>query len=271
MVDVGLESTDMAIQIYRYLACAVLAALVAAGAVGAHAQGKPALVAAASDLKFALDAIAGEFQRSTKFALTLSYGSSGNFARQIQQGAPFELFLSADEAYVFRLADAGLTRDRGVRYAIGRIALYVPKGSPIALDAELKGLRGSIARIDKLAIANPEHAPYGRAAREALDKLGLWDAARARLVLGENVSQAAQFVTSGAAQAGIIALSLAVANALAKQGEHVVIDDRLHAPLNQRMVLAREASAAAEAFYRHLQSPAARETLHRFGFGVPDA
>lgn len=234
-----------------------------------RAQPKPALVAAASDLKFALDAIAEQFERETGSRLSVSYGSSGNFTRQIQQGAPFDLFLSADESFVFRLAEAGFTRDRGVAYAIGRLALYVPKGSRLALDPELKGLRDGLASIDKLAIANPEHAPYGRAAREALEKTGLWTLVQPKLVLGENVSQAAQFVTSGAAQAGIVAQSLVLADALRKQSEHVLLDERLHAPLRQRMVLMRRAGAGAEALYGYLQQPKARDTLRRFGFAAP--
>ena len=138
-------------------------------------EGWPARIAAvisnkasASGLQFAVTEIAARFAADTGRKVTLNFGSSGNFARQIQQGAPFELFMSADEAFVFRLADAGLTRDRGELYAIGRIVLFVPRGSPLQLDAELKGVQAGWSQVRKFAIANPEHAPYGRAAAEAL-------------------------------------------------------------------------------------------------------
>lgn len=234
-----------------------------------QAQGKPPIVAAASDLKFALTEIAARFKADTGREVALNFGSSGNFARQIQQGAPFELFMSADEDFVFRLADAGLTRDRGALYAIGRIVLYVPKGSDIALDAQLRGLRTGWGQVRKFAIANPEHAPYGRAAREALRALGLWDLVQPKLVLGENIAQAAQFVTTRSAEAGIIALSLAVAPELQRQGTHLLLPDTLHAPLRQRMVLTSRAGDTATMFYRYLQQPAARAILGNYGFTLP--
>src|SRR6185503_17842028 len=171
----------------------------------------PGRVAAASDLQFALPEVAAAFHRASPQRVELSFGSSGNFARQIQQGAPFDLFMSADEGFVHRLADAGLTRDRGSLYAVGRIVLMAPAASTLALDPRLDGLRRDWERVRRFAIANPEHAPYGRAAREALEKLGLWTQVQERLVLGENISQATQYLSTGAAEAGITALSLALA------------------------------------------------------------
>ncbi len=235
----------------------------------AHAQGKPPIVAAASDLKFALTEVAARFHADTGRRVTLNFGSSGNFARQIQQGAPFELFMSADEDFVFRLADTGRTRDRGALYAIGRIVLFVPKGSTLTLDAQLRGLRANWGGVRKFAIANPEHAPYGRAAREALLALGLWDLVQPKLVLGENIAQTAQFVTTRSAEAGIIALSLAIAPELQRQGTHLLLPDTLHAPLRQRMVLTARAGDTAAAFYRYLQQPAARAILTQYGFTLP--
>jgi molybdate transport system substrate-binding protein len=228
-------------------------------------------VAAASDLRFALDEILGEFRRRTGKPIDVSYGSSGNFTRQIAQGAPFELFLSADEAFVFELADQNLTPDRGVLYATGRIVLFVPKGSPIRADPELADLRRAVAdgRLVKLAIANPEHAPYGRAAMEALHSAGLWTAVEPRLVLGENVSQAAQFAASGSTQGGIFALSLARAPAFAQAGTFALIPESLHRPLRQRMVLTRKAGSTATALYAWLQQPAARAVFRRYGFALP--
>ena len=239
-------------------------------AAAAHGADGP-VIAAASDLKFALDEIVVEFQKSTGQSVRVSYGSSGNFVRQIAQDAPFELFLSADEAFVFKLADLGRTLDRGALYAIGRIVLFTPKGSPVRPDAGFADLRQALAdgRLVKLAIANPEHAPYGRAAMEALKSAGLWAAIEPRLVLGENVSQAAQFAVSGSAQAGIFALSLALAPNFRDAGSYVAIPEALHRPLRQRMVLTRSAGATARALYAFLQEPAARAVFKRYGFLLP--
>jgi len=233
----------------------------------------PPLVAAASDLRFALDEIAAAFRREHGLDVRIVYGSSGNFHRQIASGGPFELFLSADESYVLALAKEGRTVDEGVRYATGRLALIVPEGSPMALDPRLAGLAAAVARGDvrRFAIANPEHAPYGRAAREALMAAGVWAAIEPRLVLGENVSQAAQFALSASTQGGIVALSLALAPGVLGGARHVTVEASMHAPLEQRMVLTRRAGATARAFYEYLQQPAARTVLKRFGFALPGA
>jgi molybdate transport system substrate-binding protein len=234
-------------------------------------DGAVVLVAAASDLNFALDEILVAFRADTGTDVRVTYGSSGNFARQIEQGAPFDLFLSADESYVERLAQRGLTRDRGALYAIGRIVLFVPRGSPLAPDAELRGLAKRLAdgSAGRISIANPEHAPYGRAAEQALRRLGLWEAVAPRLVLGENVAQAAQFASSGNAEGGIVAYSVALAPALRGRGAFVLLPASLHAPLRQRMVLLSRASPAATRLYEHLQGPAARAVLVRYGFALP--
>lgn len=246
--------------------CAFGFAVVASDGV---AQDKPPIVAAASSMQLAVTEISARFEAETGRKVTLNFGSSGNFARQIQQGAPFELFMSADEDFVFRLADAGLTRDRGTLYAAGRIVLYVPKGSKINLDAELKGLWAGWGEVRKFAIANPELAPYGRAAEQALRSLKLWDIVKPKLVMGENIAQTAQFVTTRSAEAGIIALSLALAPELARQGDHVLLPESLHQPLLQRMVLTSRAGETAAMFYKYLQEPAARAILARHGFVLP--
>ncbi len=206
---------------HRVLALLAASLLIAPTAAAAE-RPPPPLIAAASDLKFALDEILAQFASDTGVATRVTYGSSGNFARQIERGAPFELFLSADESFVLALAERGLTRDRGALYAIGRIVLFTPEGSPLTPDPGLAHLArrlgdGSSGRI---AIANPEHAPYGRAAQQALQSLGLWAAMQPRIVLGENVSQAAQFAVSGNADGGIIAYSLAIAPALRVRGRY---------------------------------------------------
>lgn len=228
-------------------------------------------IAAASDLKFALEEVAAQFERDTGQQVRLVFGSSGNFCAQLLQGAPFQMFLSADEELVFRLADAGRTLDRGRLYAVGRIGILVPHGSPLKADAELKDLAAALkdGRLQKFAIANPEHAPYGRRAEEVLRHAGLWDAIRPRLVLGENISQAAQFATSGSAQGGIVALSLAKAPAVARLGTFALLPASWHQPLRQRMVLMNDATPAARAFYAYLSTPPAQATMARYGFAMP--
>lgn len=236
------------------------------------AQGDVPALAAASDLKFAVEEIAAGFHASTKREVKLVFGSSGNFYRQLEQGAPFQIFMSADENFVFKLADAGRTEDRGQLYATGRIVVFAPHASQLKVDGELAGLKAALAtgQIKRFAIANPEHAPYGRAAEEALKKVGLWDTVRPRLVLGENVSQAAQFASGGSAGGGIFAYSLALSPQIAKLGRYVLIPAELHQPLRQRMALVKGAGDTARAFYRYLQEPAARAVFKRYGFVLPD-
>jgi molybdate transport system substrate-binding protein len=248
--------------------------LVAAALVGprqARAQApaddnRASLVAAAANLQPVLAELIPLFERQQKRRITLNTGSSANLVRQIQQGLPAELFLSADEDFAFRLADAGLTSDRGVVYATGRIALVVPADSTLPLDPQLKGLAAGLAGVNKFAIANPELAPYGKAAVQALQKQGLWPALQGKIVLGESIAQATQYVSTGAAQAGITALSLALAPELASRVRYVVVADDLHAPVRQRMVLMKSAGPAARAFYEFLQSPEAKAVMTRYGY-----
>lgn len=257
----------------RWLA-ATAAALALPGGTGegtAAAQGAATdapVIAAAANLRFALPRIAARFEAETGQAVRLSFGSSGNLTRQIRQGAPYQMFLAADEAYVHALARAGLTRGEGSLYAVGRLALFVPAGSPLAPDGSLDDLAGALeaGRVRRFAIANPEHAPYGDRAAEALSHRGLWDRIRPLLVLGENVSQAAQFAASGNAEGGIIPRSLALAPNVAARGAHALIPEDWHAPLRQRMVLLKGAGAVAEAFHDYVGSPAARAILDRHGY-----
>lgn len=235
------------------------------------ADGPP--IAAAADLNAALPEVAALFTKMTGRRVNLTFGSSGNFAQQILNGAPFEVYLSADEAYVRRLAAAGRTVNGGVLYAIGRIGLFQPTGSRIRADAGLRDLGRAVrdGRLRRFAIANPEHAPYGRAAREALTRAGLWRAIRPRLVLGENVAQATQFATSGSAQGGIIPLSLAVTPRVRAAGAFALLPAAWHKPLRQRAVVLKGAGDTARAFYRFLTTPPARAVLRRYGFVVPGA
>ena len=251
----------------------LLAAVVRGGGpvAGAAAQERPPIVAAASDLNFALTEIAEQFAREHGSRVELVFGSSGLLTRQLRDGAPFELFLSADEAFVNELAAAGFTRDAGTLYAVGRIVLFAPTGSPLVPDEGLAGLAQLLAggRVTRFAIANPAHAPYGRAAEAALRTHGLWARLQPRLVLGDNVSQAAQFATTGNAVGGIIAYSLALAPNVRTRGTYALIPDTAHPPLRQRMVLIDRAGSVAERFYRYLQEPAARTILERYGFTLP--
>lgn len=229
-------------------------------------------VAAAADLRFALDEVAEAFREETGREVRIAYGSSGNVARQIRRGAPFELFLSADERYAHDVIEAGATDGDGALYAVGRIVIMVPNESPLRPDGDLRDLGDALARdeIARLAIANPTHAPYGQRAAEALRHAGLWEAVQDKLVLGENVSQATQFALSGAADGGIVAYSLALAPNLEARGRFALIPEEWHSPLRQRMVLARDAGDTARAFYRFVLTDAARGILARYGFDMPE-
>lgn len=228
-------------------------------------------IAAASDLKFALEEIAASFRKNTGHQVMLTFGSSGTLASQIRHGAPFHLFLSADEGYIHLLEREGLTLGQGDLYALGRIALMTARQSPLQVDGELKGLSLMLDanKISRFAIANPEHAPYGQRAQEALRYAGLWDRIRHFLVYGENVSQAAQYALSGSAEGGIVALSIAKSPQLAGKIRYAVIPSSWHRPLWQRMVLMKNANAASRAFYAHLQSKEARTVMQRYGFTLP--
>ncbi len=249
----------------------LLGALAAVATPWAASSQEIATVAAASDLKFAVEELAARFQQSTGHRLRLIFGSSGNFYSQLLQGAPFHLFMSADEAFVFKLADVGKSQDRGRLYAMGRIGIMVPKNGSVRADAELKDLAAALqdGRLQRFAIANPEHAPYGMRAVEALRHAGLFEKISSRLVLGENVSQAAQFALSGSTQGGIIAYSLALAPPLQTQGNFALIAPNWHQPLAQRMVLMKNPPPAAQAFYDFLATPAAQAVMQRYGFSLP--
>jgi molybdate transport system substrate-binding protein len=235
------------------------------------AQNEVPVVAAAANLQFAIEEIAEQFTEDTGSQVRLSIGSTGNIARQIRQGAPFELFLSADDTTIAGLDDEGLTRDEGMIYAVGRIVIIAPTGSPLRVDGNLDGLASALeaGEISRFAIANPEHAPFGVAAREALQHKGLWEALQTHLVLGENISQAAQFALSGNAEGGIIAYSLALAPEVGGNGTFELIPEDWHEPLRQRMALLKDAGPVAEAFYDYLQGPPAREIMERYGFVLP--
>ncbi len=244
--------------------------------------GDAPLVASASSLQFVLPLVADLFRRKTGHGLRLSFGSSGNFARQIAQGAPFEIFFSADESYAKRLFDAGLTDGPGWIYARGRLALFAATGSflrPGLIQGaflEPKPLMAGLAkalddgRLKRFSIANPDHAPYGRAAREALQYAGLWQRMEKRLVIGENAAQAAQFALSGSAQGGLVPYAFVLSPGMKGRGSYALIPEAWHKPLNQRVVVMKKSGAAARAFAAFMKTPGARAILGQYGFGLPD-
>lgn len=250
----------------------IAASAFVAGITSSNAQDDAPVVAAASDLQFAIEEVAAAFTEATGMRVRLSMGSTGNFARQIREGAPYEIFMAADEAFIADLHRDDFTRDEGELYAIGRIVVMVPHGSPLEADGELDSLQTLLAegQLSRFAIANPAHAPYGMRAEEALRHKGLWDELQPFMVLGENVSQAAQFALSGNAEGGIIAYSLALAPNIQELGTYELIPEEWHEPLRQRMALLNNAGPVAEAFYEYINGPSAREIMERYGFVLPE-
>src|SRR6185437_8145571 len=239
-----------------------------ASAMAGPAQ--PITIAAASDLQWVLKDTAARFEARTGTPVNLTFGSSGNFFSQIENGAPYDLFFSADIDYANKLEQHNLAETGSLfQYAIGRIALWIPNGSPLDLNKGLELLRSPSIR--KLAIASPQHAPYGRAAEAALKKSGLWPDVSEKIVEGENISQTAQLVQSGNADAGILALSLVVAPAMRGQGKYYVIPAELYPPLTQACVIVRESphKPAAKQFVEFVKSPEIRQLFERYGFSVP--
>ena len=224
-------------------------------------------VAAASDLNFAIQEIIQRFEHDTGNKVRLTLGSSGNFYAQILNGAPFDVFLSADMDYPSQLEKKGLTVSGSIFvYGIGRLALWVPNRS--RLDLDTAGMRALLDdSVKKIAIANPSHAPYGRAAIASLQQEKIYDRVKARLVLGENISQAAQFVQSGAADVGIIALSIASSAPMRESGHHWIIPENTYPRLEQGAVLLKRAGPAGKAFHEWLRGSDARGIFQKYGFG----
>jgi len=248
------------------------ALLVAASTLTQQVRAETApVVAAAASLRYALDDIATAFEQQTGKRVRLTYGATRSLMHQIENGAPYELFLAADEESVRRLA--GNRRTEGVAsvFARGRIALVAPRGSSVSVDGELAGLANALGagNVYHVAIANPELAPYGRAAQEALQKAGLWEDLMPHLVIGENVGQATQFATTGAAQAGLIAHSLAVSREVAPRVRVALIPEGWHQPIIHSMALLKGAGETARAFAAFLESEQARAIVERNGFAAP--
>lgn len=230
-------------------------------------------IAAASDLKFALDELVAEFHNAhPEITVKVTFGSSGNLFAQISNDAPFDLFLAADIQYARDLAEQGKgLKETVFPYALGHIVVWVPMTSELNLEElEIQALVN--IRVKKVAIANPKHAPYGRAAEAALKKLGVHEQVSQRLVLGENIAQTTQFVESGAADIGIIAQSLAMAPAMKNKGRFWQIPADAYPPLLQGGIILNHCQdrAAADQFKAYLIGDESRNTLRRYGFGLPN-
>lgn len=258
--------------VIRYVCVVLSVGLVALGGMQPSvAAGNDLTVAAASDLNFAFKDLVAEFEKATGTHVKLSLGSSGNFFSQIQHGAPYDLYFSADVRYPQKLEQTGHAVPGTLyKYAVGRIVVWTPKSSPV--HASQVGMDALLApSIKKIAVANPKHAPYGRAAIAAMEHFKIHDRVKDKLVLGENIAQAAQFVESGAADIGIIALSLALAPAMKEAGQYWEIPADAHPPLEQGAVILTGAKnpAAAKAFLDFLKGTQGQEIMRRYGFVSP--
>ena len=230
------------------------------------------IVAAAASLNSVLPEIAQRFAAEKGSTVEIVFGASGALTRQIQDGAPFEMFLAADEEFPAKLTAAGLTRDAGVVYATGRLVVFAPTGSPLTVDGQLQGLAALVneRKLGRFAIANPDVAPYGRAAEAVLRKRGLWDAVRPNLVLGDSIAQAAQFASTGNSDGGLLAYSLVLAPGFGERGRYAIVPDEDYPPLRQRMVLLKRAGAVASRFNEYLRGAEARAIFTRHGLTVPE-
>jgi molybdate transport system substrate-binding protein len=229
------------------------------------------VIAAAADLQFAMPEIVQQFEKQTGQKVRVTFGSSGNFASQIQNGAPFDIFFSADLSYPKQLDAAGLIEPGSIyHYADGKIVLWTLKSSGIDISGGPSIL--SDPKIHKIAIGNPEHAPYGRAAVAALKHENLYEGVKNKIVLAENISQAAQFVDAGSAEVGIVALALVVAPTVRDRGAFFSIPESEYPQIEQACAILKssEHKQAAKQFLEFIKTPAMLTLLHKFGFELPD-
>ena len=267
-----MEACVIRVRICKMLLAVVFGCAITAPDFHAAASSRELTIAAASDLNFAFKELVAEFEKTTGVHAKLSLGSSGNFFSQIQNGAPFDLYFSADIGYPKKLEEAGLAVPGSLyRYAVGRIVVWAPNRSPLAV--EKLGIEVLLdPSIRKIAIANPKHAPYGRAAVAAMRHFNVYDRVKDKLVLGENISQTAQFVESGASDIGIIALSLALAPAMKDAGRYWEIPADAHLPLEQGAVILKisKDQEAAKMFLEFVKGPQGQKIMRHYGFTLPN-
>lgn len=235
------------------------------------ASGEELIIAAASDLNFAFKELVAEYEKTTGHHVKLSLGSSGNFYSQIKNGAPFDLYFSADIGYPKKLEEAGLTVPGSLyRYAVGRIVVWTGATSGLDVTKGLNVLQE--LKVKKIAIANPKHAPYGRAAVAAMEHFKVYDQVKDKLVFGENISQAAQFIESGACDIGIIALSLALAPVMKSAGTYWEVPAEAHPPLEQGAAILKSSRHrdAARRFLEFVKGSQGQEIMRHYGFTVPN-
>jgi molybdate transport system substrate-binding protein len=245
------------------------------GLLATPAFAQPVTIAVASNLKPAFEEIIKGFKQTHPQAQSMRvvYGSSGNLASQMKHGAPYDLFISADESYPLRLVEAGLTRDRGVIYAIGHLALIANAATANAaglnFSSDPEKIKTLLKGAKKIAIANPDLAPYGRASVQYLKAMKLWDDLQDRLIFAENISIATVYVSTGAVKVGITALSLAKSSDLSATIRYIALPDDLYTPIQQRMVLRRDPAPSAVALYDYLQGAVAQQILVKNGYSIP--
>ncbi len=228
-------------------------------------------VTAASDLQYAMKDIIAAFEKTNPTdKVSAVFGSSGKAVSQIENGAPYDLFFSADISYPEKLRASGAAISTPKPYAVGRIVVWVTKQSGLDVRKGIKVLLDP--RVKKIALANPVHAPYGKIGKEVMEHYGIYGKLQDKLVLGENIQQTAQFVETGAADAGLVAYSLALAPALASVGNYFLVPSEAHNPIVQGYVLLKPASgnATAAKFEAFIASPAARVIFRKYGFSLPN-
>lgn len=248
----------------------ILIALLAVGSISQLSWAQEITVAAAADLQFAMQDVTARFQKETGKTVKVTYGSSGNFFQQIQNGAPFDMFFSANLDYPKKLESAGLIEPGSFSpYANGKIVIWIKNESKLDLKSGLQALLDPA--VKKIAVANPQHAPYGQAAVAAMQKVNIYDKVKDKFVLGENISQTASFVVSGAADVGIVALSLALSPNMKDKGRYVEVPSGDYPPIEQGCVILKSSKnkETAGQFLSYFKSAAVADLLRSYGFDVP--
>ena len=247
-----------------------LMALLAISFISQLSWAQEITVAAAADLQFAMQDVAARFQQQTGKTVKATYGSSGNFFQQIQNGAPFDMFFSANLDYPKKLEAAGLIEPGTFYpYANGKIVIWVKNESKLDLKSGMKTLLDP--SVKKIAVANPQHAPYGQAAVAAMQKASIYDKVKDKFVLGENISQTASFVVSGAADVGVVALSLALSPNMKDEGRYLEIPSDTYPPIEQACVILKSSrnKETATQFLSFFKSGTIAGVLRSYGFDVP--